>query len=200
MSKHFTVKNILLFFAFLLVISVSETKAQLTEADWNSIIPLLRAEDWPKAEKMSAQPLKKIKPKEDTMYDASNLRYMYLVSVAGELGHKDIDQKEALKKVKHLVGKRIITPGRKYDSKCIFNCWKVDSTGVFFCCRANDIGTELQIFETFEMNDTTFFADRAMLEQRNFRIMATIKEIKTGGQTFPHFEIRFTDALLGSDD
>ena len=177
------------------------TRAQgvITQSEWGSVIKLLEAENWRASEKLTLTLLKSIKPGGDTSYDAANLRYMYLVSVAGQLAHKDIDKAIALKKCKVITGKVIITPGRTIKHDGMFNYFKPDvDSGEISCCTANNIATEIQIFESYKMSNNKDVPEAAKLEGKTLRIKARVIKIEAEGFTMPRLKILFADGYFYS--
>jgi hypothetical protein len=172
-------------------------QTNLTGKDWDGIIKLLIAEDWSKAEKATGVFLKKYNYQTDTGYEASNLRYMYLVSVAGQLAHKDIDKDKALKKVANIIGQKIVTPSRPFNHKDMFNCFMLndDSTRIS-CCQANNINTEIQIFEYYQMNDSTLVSRPDKLADRELRIWGRIESIEAEGFAMPRLRVNYKGCYL----
>ncbi len=171
----------------------------ITEQEWGSEIKLLQNEQWKQSEKLVSHLLKSVKQEADTSYDVANLRYMYLVSVAGQLANKEIDKPVALKKVKSLTGKVIITPGRVSKIDGMFNYFKINRDSAYiFCCQANNKATEIQIFETYKMRDSTDINYPLLYEGKTIRLKARIQKITAAGYLLPRFEVLFTDTSFYS--
>ena len=169
----------------------------LTEEDWNSLIPYLVEEDWINAEKVSGELLKRFKGEEEMLDEAGIIRYMYINSIGGLVGNKDIDKEEALKKLKGFEGKVIVTPFNMYKKGGLFNYLTLSEDGKTWSkCVANDSATVIHIFETFEMDDKLLIDNAAKYEGKTMRLIALIKEIKTGGYAMPRLEITYTSTEI----
>ncbi|AWH85622.1 hypothetical protein HYN59_11120 [Flavobacterium album] len=189
--------NCLLLFAALLsntISSAQETASLITEDDYNRIIPFLIKEDWKETEKISLEFLKRFKGANEMSDDAGIIRYMYLTSVSGLLGNKEIDKEAALKKLKGFEGKNVITPYNMFKKGGMFNYFSLDEESKnWLKCSANDKATTIYAFETFEMADQDMVTNYQQFEGRNMRVSAIIKSIGASGYTMPRLDIRFTN-------
>ncbi|MES2487822.1 MAG: hypothetical protein V4581_17980 [Bacteroidota bacterium] len=169
----------------------------LTEEDWNSIIPYLIEEDWVNAEKISGALLKRFKGEDEMLDEAGIIRYMYINSIGGLVGNKDIEKDEALKRLKGFEGKVIVTPFNAYKKGGMFNYLTISEDGKNWSkCVANESATVIHIFETFEMDDKLLIDNAAKYEGKNMRMIALIKEIKTGGFAMPRLEITYKSSEI----
>lgn len=187
--------NCLLLFAAMLsntISSAQETASLITEDDYNRIIPFLIKEDWKETEKISREFLNRFKGADEMSDDAGIIRYMYLTSVSGLLGNKEIDKDQALKKLKGFEGKNIITPYNQFKKGGMFNYLSLDEEGKnWLKCSANDKATVIYAFETFEMADQDMVTNYQQFEGKNIRVSAIIKSIGASGYTMPRLDIRF---------
>jgi hypothetical protein len=171
---------------------------QLTEQDWDRLIPALVQEDWAKAEPLAASYLARFTTEAALMgEEAATVRYMYLKCVSGLLAQKKLTKPAALAKLKGFEGRPVLTPSRPFRLKGLFNCFKLDETErAFFCCSANEGGSQIHTFETFEPADAKILAAAPQLENKEFRLGAIIQRIEAGGVTLPHLVLQFTQAQL----
>ncbi len=187
----------LLLFAALLSTTVSTAQNPdplISQADWQRIIPYLQKEDWKGAEKISFEFLSRFKGDSQMDDEAGIVRYMYLKSVGGLLGDKDIDKDEAIKKLKGFEGKNIVTPFNKFKNDGMFNYLKLAEEGkTWWKCSANNDATVIHAFETFEVAHQEMIDDYEQFEGKNLRISAIIKEITAAGSAMPRLNIVFTD-------
>jgi len=164
----------------------------LTAEDWNSVIPYLVDEDWINAEKVSGELLKRFKGDDEMLDEAGIVRYMYINAAGGLVGSKEIEKEDALEKLKGLEGKVIVTPFNMYKKGGMFNYLTLSEDGKNWSkCVANDAATEIHIFEIFEMDDKLLIDNATQYEGKTMRMIALIKEIKTGGYAMPRLEITY---------
>lgn len=169
----------------------------LAEADWQKIIPHLQNEQWGEVEKISGDYLKKFKKSNEDTDEAAIVRYMYLCSVAGQLGDKQIDKDEALKKVKGLKGKTIVTPVCTFKKKGLFNFFSYsEEQKKWNKCFANKTNTAIYLFEYYDMKDKDLLKEENMnqIEGKNLRLSGTIKDITAEGYAMPRLKVDFADA------
>jgi hypothetical protein len=194
-------KKCLLILAAVLMLHGYTGAQNISDKEWSVLIKFLETEKWPEAEKKCIYLMSKFKSEGDTSYQAANLRFMFLVSVAGQLAHKDIDKVAALNKTHFLLGKTVVTPDREFKRKGMFNYFKTseeDSTQLY-CCQSNNDATEIQVFETYKMRNPVLLAHPDLLEGKTLRVKAIIKEIKAEGFAFPRLEVQFKDAYFYTD-
>jgi hypothetical protein len=179
------------------------SEEKISDTEWDNLINLLIKENWSGAEKLSAQYLKKFSAKDDSPAQPAIVRYMYLTSVAAQLGEKQYCKEKALKKTRDLVGKTIITPTKEFLPNGIFNCFSLSSDSTcFFSCSSNEDMTVIQMFEKYEMADSNTLtkALNSEYDNKKLRIGAVIKEINAGGYTMPRLELVFKDAFIWDEE
>ncbi len=174
---------------------------KVSNDDWNNIITLLSNEKWVDAEKLSDKFLARYTDNDDSLAEPAILRYMNLRCVAARLSEHEYSKEKAMKKVEKFIGKTIITPPRPFYPKCIFNCLQLsENKKNLFSCSSNTDKTTIQIFETYIMADTNITKDTSALIDKKLRIGAIIKDIKTGGEMMPRFDITFGDAFIWDEE
>lgn len=174
--------------------NAQDALALITEEDYNRIIPHLMKEDWKESEKISRELLDRFKGDSEMSEDAGIIRYMYLKSVGGLLGEKEIDKAGALKKLKGFEGKNIITPMNMFKNEGMFNYLKLNDDGnAWWKCSANNSATIIHIFETFEVADKDMINNYQKFEGKNLRVFAIIKSIAAGGSAMPRLDVIFTE-------
>lgn len=228
----------------------SGSEPKVTDKEWGQLIQYLEKENHTESMKLSEKFLQRFNKMEDTTYEAANLRYMYLYSVSGLLSNKTITKEEGEEKLKPLLNKVFITPGRQFRQNGIFNFifWKkinlndtisslktpkiqdgnynrnetnfVVKNGLtylksresndeksfyyneivffedkFFSCVANQKGTFIYSFDTFEFAEQldveTFSSLHKEFNNKKVRLVAVLLEVSTGGLTMPHFNLRW---------
>ncbi|MCX6352930.1 MAG: hypothetical protein NTX03_13895 [Bacteroidetes bacterium] len=173
---------------------------KMSGGDWDKIIQLLTSEKWDDAEKTSLKFLNKFDKNDDSSSEPAILRYMYLSCVAAKVGEKIYSKEEGEKKAKKLIGKHIITPPREFNEKRIFNGFKLtEDKKSFWSCSSNNTMTIIRIFETYEMRDSNDTKNTFLLENKKIRLGATIKEVRSEGQTMPRLHITFENAFFWED-
>jgi len=188
-------KTLMVFMLFVTCAFSQEAPPVLTDADWEKIIPHLEAEQWNEAEKVSGVLLKKFTKDQEESVEAGMIRYIYLCSVGGMLGEKQINKDEALKKVKDLKGKNIITAGSVFKSRGIFNFFSYsEEEKKWNKCFANNNNTVIYLFEYFDMGDinalTTGFMDT--MEGKVLRLGGIIKDISAEGYAMPRLRVDYS--------
>ena len=174
--------------------------SELSDADWDKIIEYLSQEKWDKAEKITLNYLDRFSD-EDSLADPAILRYMYLRCVAAQLGEKNYSKETALKKVKNLVGKPIITPPLEFNKDRLFNGLQLaeDSLGLYSCASNNDM-TVIQCFEYYYFEDNDIIKNSVLYLGKNLRIGGYIKEITAEGYTMPRFRVIFEKSFIWSEE
>lgn len=173
---------------------------ELTDQDWDKIIGYLSEEKWDKAENFTYKLLEKFSDN-DSLADPAILRYMYLRCVAAQLGEKKYSKEAALKKVKDLVGKPIITPPLEFKTDRIFNGLQLAEDSLsWFSCASNNSMTVIQCFEYYSFEDKEIIKNSALYEGKKLRIGAYIKEIEAEGYTMPRFRVVFEKAFIWSEE
>lgn len=126
--------------------------------------------------------------------DAGIIRYMYLKSVGGLLGEKEISKEEALKKLKGFEGKNIITPMNMFKNDAMFNYLKLNDDGnAWWKCSANNAATIIHMFETFEVSDKDMIDNYQQFEGMNIRVFAIIKSIEAAGSAMPRLDVTYSE-------
>ena len=185
---------LLLFTALLFAPTVfAQDKDLLTEADWNKLIPYLSQEKWADAEKLTRKYLNIFKGDAIMSDEAGIVRYMYLKSVAAQVGDKIIDKEAGIKKLKGLEGKNIITPLMIFKNDGMFNYLKLSEEGDnWFQCSANSEATNIHMFETYQMSDKNLITNAKAYEGKKVRLSAIIKSITANGFTMPRFDVVYS--------
>lgn len=169
----------------------------ISDAEWDKLIPYLVEEDFVNAEKVSGSFLNRFKGEDEMSDEAGIIRYMYLYSVGGLVGEKEITKEEAEKKLKGFEGKVIITPFNMYKKGGMFNYLNLSEDGKAWSkCIANDGATVIYAFETFEMEDKLLLENASNYEGKTMRLTALIKSIGTGGFTMPRLEITYSSTEI----
>lgn len=169
----------------------------LTEDDWNTIIPYLIEEDFVNAEKVSLEFLSRFRGESEMSDEAGIIRYMYLHTIGGLVGNKEITKEEAEKKLKGFEGKVIITPFNKYKKDGMFNYLTLSEDGkAWRKCATNEGATVIFMFETFEMEDKLLLDNADKYEGKNLRMVALIKSIGTGGFAMPRLEVTYSSTEI----
>lgn len=202
MKTFFSVFSILaILLSFNTAAAQEEQPSQLTEADWQAIIPHLEAEEWEQAEKLAADYLKRFKGEKELWDEAGIVRYMYMATVAAQLGDKEISKEDAIKKLKGFEGKNVVTPLIMYKKDGMFNYFKIEDEAEegkskrWVHCMANENATVIHIFDYFEMADPALIDDEVLvrLEGKLLRVSAKIKEIRAEGNAMPRLAVEYTD-------
>jgi hypothetical protein len=173
---------------------------ELTDQDWDNIIGYLSQEKWNKAESVTHKLLEKFSDT-DTLADPAILRYMYLRCVAAQLGEKKYSKETALKKVKGLVGKPIITPPLEFKTDRIFNGLQLAEDSLsWYSCASNNTMTVIQCFEYYSFEDSDIVKNSALYNGKKLRIGAYIKEIEAEGYSMPRFRVVFEKSFIWSEE
>lgn len=191
------------------VMAQDEQADVLTQADWEALIPHLEAEEWDEAEKLTEGFLKRFDGGMEMSDEAGIVRYMYLASIAAQVGDKEVSKEDALKKLKGFEGKNVITPFIMYKKDGMFNYFQMVEEGEideegnegekkkqWLHCLSNSSATVIQMFDRFEMADPALLEEEVLerLEGKALRVTAKIKEIKADGYTMPRLQVQYTDA------
>lgn len=168
----------------------------ISESEWQKIIAELQKENWADTEKLSAIYLKKIPKNKETADEAAVLRYMYLSSVAGQLGEKTISKEEAVKRTKSIVGKTFITPQITFRQKGMFNFFRFsEEENKWSKCFANTDNTFIYMFEYYDMANKDLIAGDFLKEAdgKNFRLTGKIESIAAEGSAMPRLKVNFSE-------
>lgn len=175
------------------------TETVLTDAEWGKLFPHLEKEEWAEVEKLTFDYLNKFKAENEDSDEAAIVRYMYLSSVGGRLGDRDIDKEEAIKKVEGLKGKHIITPGRSFRKDGMFNFFRYNEESKRWSkCFSNLDRTTIYAFEYFSMTDSeTLNADfMARVEGKIIRLKGKVNDITAQGSAMPRLQINYSEAEI----
>lgn len=167
---------------------------KVSAAGWDSLVNALRSENWKTVEQLSTAYLQRY-ANNDTTAETPTLRYMLLRGIAGQLATKKYSADQAINKALPLKGKSVLTPTLTFRSKGMFNIVKLADNGMaLFVCGTNNKATEIHTFEYYTPSDTAIMSSITALEEKPVRLYAIITDVKTAGVTFPHLEVRLTDA------
>lgn len=173
---------------------------ELTTQDWDRLISALVNNDWQTSGRLSEQYLK-LYNKKDPGGEAARLRYMYIYSIAGQMGERTIDRKEGLKKVRKFIGLRVEMPSHPIQPSkdCIFNCfWPLDDDKTkIFTSAANKEGTFIHAFETFERPKGL---DVENNRGKTLRLGGTLANIELRGQFLAAFGIEVKDCYFEMEE
>lgn len=196
--KTFKVLLLTLFLSVLHISSFCQSNnPSVSNDEWNKLIEQLTNENWTKAEKLCLKYLGKFSEKNDTLDDAAIVRYMYVRCIGAKLGEKAYTKEQALKKLNKQIGKPIITPPKSFLANGMFNCFKVaENNKDLFSCSSNNQMTIIQIFETYELADTTIISNPTELEGKKIRVGGIIKIVEAGGMMMPRLDIIFEKAFV----
>lgn len=173
-----------------------ETPGVLTEAEWEKLFPHLEKEEWGEADKLTFEYLKKFSKDNENSDEAGIIRYMYLCSVGGQLGNKEISKEEALEKVSGLKGKNFVTPACTFKREGMFNFFSYsEEEKKWNKCFANNDNTVIYLFEYYDMDNANAsnkdFMER--IEGKWLRLSGKIKDIKAEGYTMPRLRVEYSD-------
>lgn len=190
-----------LFLLFIVSSLCAAGQQKITKEEWGRLIQSLEAENWLSSESLSSAYLARYTDSTDTTGVAATVRYMYIRSVAARLAAKQYTQEEALKKVKSMQGKEVLTPVLQFKAKGMFNLVKLSEDSLsLFICGANSNATEIHTFEIYEPADPVIMLHATELEDKHVRLYARIATIKSGGVAFPHLELCLTNTEVYVDE
>jgi len=161
---------------------------------YDNLITELGKENWSKSFDLCKELLVFSEDKENYISENENLRYIYIYTIAGLLNEKKITKDEALKSVKFLLNKELITATHPYLKNTILNATHIDDKekDVFFTCSTNKIGTQIFSFEYAKITDGIKEKEEE-LEGKQIQIRAKLSEINIEGNMLPRFKIKFSE-------
>lgn len=193
-----TIRHIVIcLFLFTLPLFAQEEKPVLTEADWGRIVPFLEKEEWAGAEKIAKELFKKFTKETDESLDAQAVRYIYLCTVAGQVGDKVITKEEGVKRANLIKGKTVVTAYCVFKPKGMFNLFSFSEENKGWNkCFSNNRATTIYMFEHYDMDDKELLKEPvySRLEGKEMRLKAVVKEITAGGFAMPRLDVNFTSA------
>ncbi len=191
-----------LYFSFLFLLSAQvfgQLPTWVPEKDWNSFMGYLQNEQWDKSSKLAESLLKKCPKAETDDMTAAIIRYAYIISEAGLMEEKKLDQEKALKNVQSFTGHPVIMPAHTISTKTGYNGFNkiqpVSSlSDTLLSCESNMTKTEIFTF-TYIVCKTAIPTDTlAAYAGGMCRIKGTLQSITLEGMTLPHFRIYIIDA------
>jgi hypothetical protein len=189
-----------LIFLVLLLISLSQTKAQGQTSDINfqKIIGYLQAEDWKNASISVATCLAHIPAEKDNDDAASILRYMYIFSESGLMNDGRLTQEEAMSAVKSFQGKNIILAGHPISLKEGFKVIELSNnkTDTLFVTASNNNNTNILAFEYIVPAKPISMDDFKTRVGQVCRVRGRLKLISVEGHLLPRYHMIIDDAEL----
>jgi hypothetical protein len=166
---------------------------QIYKSEWTTLTGLIKAEKWADADKLTDSYYKRVNNDDFRKDDAAILRYMMLNITAAALANGQIDNATALKKLKQLEGKRVITPTVTFKSKGILNLLLLSADGKSWIkCTTNKDADVIQMTELFEVAYPEMLQDTEKYDNRNFRLSGIIKTISADSPAKPHLDVTFS--------
>lgn len=190
---------IMFFMLFATNVFSQNTQPVLTDAEWETLFPYLEKEDWGEVDKITSGYLKKFTKENENGNEAAIVRYMYLSAVGGQLGDISIDKDEAMKKVKDLKGKNIITPPRTFRKGGMFNFFSYNEDEKKWSkCFSNRDKTSIYFFEYFDMADPAAIREDFMvkMEGKALQLKGKVNEIKAEGYAMPRLRIEYSGVVV----
>ena len=171
--------------------SIDTTRATERE-EWEKLLKALDAEDWKTAALLSGQFVQQ----KNTDPQLARLRYMHIYAIAGQVGERQIERKDALKAVKVHEGKMIMTP-RHPLKDCIFNCiWKpkeVTGNDSLFTSASNKAGIFIHCFEFYKLLKGVNIEN---YQGKTGRFTGTLESIELQGVSLSAFKLTVKEAEL----
>jgi hypothetical protein len=192
-----TVRHMMLcLFLFTLPLFAQDEKPVLTEADWGRIVPYLEKEEWAGAEKIARDLFKKFTKETEESLDAQAMRYIYLCTVAGQVGDKVITKEEGVEKANLIKGKTVVTAYCIFKAKGMFNLFSFSEENKGWSkCFSNNSATTIYMFEYYDMEDKELLKGPvySRFEGKEMRLKAVVKEITAGGFTMPRLDVNYSN-------
>lgn len=186
---------VMLFMMCFTNVSGQEATPVLTDSEWEKLFPYLENEQWGEVEKLTSGYLRKFQKENENSNEAGVVRYMYLCSVGGLLGNKDINKDDAEKKVAGLKGKSFVTPSCTFKNGGLFNFFSYnEEEKKWNKCFANNNNTVIYLFEYYDMVDIETLTVDFMknIEGKNLRLGGIIKDIKAEGYAMPRLRVDYS--------
>jgi hypothetical protein len=135
--------------------------AEISPAEWSTIISALDKEDWTTAERLSALSLEKLKTDNDKK-QLARLRYFYIFALTGRAASGKLAYPELEKSVARFIGKEFLMPSRQVLSVCQGNvnyiCPVRDNEKMLRVTATNKSGSAIHSFEYIQLTERLDFA------------------------------------------
>lgn len=172
------------------------TVKAINRTEWNTVVTQLKEEKWQEAEKSVLAYMERTKS-EHKKEDAAVLRYMFINAVAGQLANGQINNVEALKKLKPLEGQQVITPTVTFKAKGILNYMLLADDGMAWVKTTTNADKDMIILkETYKTAFLSMLQNSGRYDNRNFRMRATVKAFSAGNAAHPSLSVIYNDAEI----
>jgi len=173
------------------------TMKAIFKSEWKVVIDLLKNEQWADAEKTATGYL--TRAEKDTYHaeDAAVLRYMIINAISGELANGLTDKETALKKLKPLEGKEVVTPTLTFKSRGILNSLLLADDGMAWTQTTTNKEQDMVVLkETFKVAFLSMLQETTKYDGNNFRLRATVGNITANNPAHPHLDVVYNNTEI----
>lgn len=173
------------------------TMKAIFKSEWKTVIDQLKSEKWEEAEKTATGYL--TRAEKDTYHkeDAAVLRYMIINAISGELANGLTDKETALKKLKPLEGKEVVTPTLTFKSRGILNSLLLSDDGMAWTQTTTNKEQDMVILkETFKVAFLSMLQETTKYDGNNFRLRATVGEITANNPAHPRLDVIYNNTEI----
>lgn len=173
------------------------TMKAIFKSEWKVVIDQLKNEKWADAEKTATGYLARAEKDAYHTEDAAVLRYMIINAISGELANGLTDKETALKKLKPLEGKEVVTPTLTFKSKGILNSLLLADDGLAWTQTITNKEQDMVVLkETFKVAFLSMLQETTKYDGKNFRLRATIGEITANNPAHPHLDVVYQNTEI----
>ncbi|MFP5438144.1 MAG: hypothetical protein ACLGH8_10185 [Bacteroidia bacterium] len=173
------------------------TMKAIFKSEWKVVIDLLKNEQWADAEKTATGYL--TRAEKDTYHaeDAAVLRYMIINAISGELANGLTDKETALKKLKPLEGKEVVTPPLTFKSRGILNSLLLADDGMAWTQTTTNKEQDMVVLkETFKVAFLSMLQETTKYDGNNFRLRATVGNITANNPAHPRLDVVYNNTEI----
>lgn len=173
------------------------TMKAIFRSEWKVVTDQLKNEQWAEAEKTATGYL--VRAEHDAYHaeDAAILRYMIINAISGELANGLTDKETALKKLKPLQGKEVVTPTLTFKDKGILNNLLLADDGLAWTQTITNKAQDMIVLkETFKVAFLSMLQETKKYDGKNFRLRATIGEITANNPAHPRLDVVYNNTEI----